>query len=135
MTPKTIFITGASSGIGLATALLFHKEGWNVIASMRSPDSAPGELTALDASRFLLIKCDVLNLASIRAAVDASIQRFGQVDWVVNNAAFAAGGVFEAIPRQIAVEQMDTNVTCKGYRPNGRHTSISPPPSPYCLQC
>jgi NAD(P)-dependent dehydrogenase (short-subunit alcohol dehydrogenase family) len=35
---KTVFITGTSSGIGLATALYFYEQGWNVIATMRNPE-------------------------------------------------------------------------------------------------
>jgi NAD(P)-dependent dehydrogenase (short-subunit alcohol dehydrogenase family) len=44
---KTILITGSSSGIGRATAKLFHDKGWNVIATMRAPEKE-AELTNLD---------------------------------------------------------------------------------------
>jgi NADP-dependent 3-hydroxy acid dehydrogenase YdfG len=40
----TVMITGASSGIGLETALIFHEKGWNVIATMRSPESRKTKL-------------------------------------------------------------------------------------------
>ena len=54
---KTILITGASSGIGKATARRFQAEGWNVIATMRSPERE-SELTSLD--RVLVARLDVL---------------------------------------------------------------------------
>lgn len=62
---KTIFITGASSGIGKATAKLFQQKGWNVIATMRTPEKE-AELTELDNT--LVTQLDVLDLASIQNA-------------------------------------------------------------------
>ena len=67
---KTLLITGASSGIGKAAARRFQAAGWNVIASMRSPERET-ELTALDG--VLVTRLDVLDVASIGAAVDAVI--------------------------------------------------------------
>ncbi|KIJ35168.1 hypothetical protein M422DRAFT_51588 [Sphaerobolus stellatus SS14] len=124
MSSKTIFITGASSGIGLATPVLFYTEGWNVVAAMRSLDKASTELTSLDTSRLLITECDVLNLPSIQAAVAATMERFGKVNWVVNNAGFALLGVFEATPREKVLEQINTNVIGEL---NGRDKSLPPP--------
>lgn len=59
---RTLFITGASSGIGRATALYFHARGWNVVATMRNPDAA-GDLAALD--HVLVAQLDVLDGSSI----------------------------------------------------------------------
>ena len=67
---KTIFITGASSGIGKETALLFQSKGWNVVATMRNPAVAE-ELQGLN--NILVLPLDVLNLNSIQAAVDQAI--------------------------------------------------------------
>ena len=47
---KTILITGASSGIGKATAIFFQAKGWNVVATMRTPDKE-SELTQLPLGR------------------------------------------------------------------------------------
>ena len=65
--PKTVLITGASSGIGLATAQQFQRQGWNVVATMRSPDKAPETLTSLE--RVLCLRLDVTQPETIKAAI------------------------------------------------------------------
>ena len=104
---KTILITGASSGIGKATAKHFHGKGWNVVATMRSP-SKEEELTKLD--DLLVTRLDVTDTASIEGAVDAGLSRFGSIDVLVNNAGYAAYGPLEAFPMDRIRRQFDTNV-------------------------
>lgn len=104
---KTIMITGSSSGIGKTTAKLFQERGWNVMATMRSPDKET-ELTELD--NVLVTKLDVADRDSIREAVDAGIARFGQIDVLMNNAGFAVYGPLEAISSEAIREQFETNV-------------------------
>ena len=82
----TILITGASSGIGLATAQRFHAEGWNVIATMRDP-AASG---LADLNDVLVTRLDVTDNASIVEAVSAGIDRFGAIDVLLNNAGYGA---------------------------------------------
>ncbi|MCA9561516.1 MAG: SDR family oxidoreductase [Myxococcales bacterium] len=104
---QTVFITGASSGIGRATAHHFHQRGWNVVASMRSPDKA-GDLA--DSERLLVTRLDVLDAASIASARDAAFERFGRVDVLVNNAGYGAYGPLEAFTMERIERQFDTNV-------------------------
>lgn len=104
---NTILITGASSGIGKATARRFQAEGWNVIATMRSPERE-SELTSLD--RVLVTRLDVLDLASIKSAVGAGLQRFGRIDVLLNNAGYGAYGPLEATPLDKVRRQFDVNV-------------------------
>lgn len=104
---KTILITGASSGIGKATSLHFQKHGWNVIATMRSPEKE-SELNKLE--NVHLEKLDVLDLASIEQAIANGIERFGQIDALVNNAGYGAYGPLESFPRENIVRQFNTNV-------------------------
>jgi NAD(P)-dependent dehydrogenase (short-subunit alcohol dehydrogenase family) len=101
---KTVLITGASSGIGKATATLFADKGWNVVATMRQPDSG------LKQDTVLVVKLDVTDPRSIREAIDAGVARFGKIDLLINNAGYGQYGLFEAIPREKVQEQFDVNV-------------------------
>lgn len=108
---KTVLITGASSGIGRATALYFQKQGWNVVATMRSPDKEidrADSLAKLD--RLTCLKLDVTDYQTITEAVSETISRFGVIDVLVNNAGYGMLGAFEtSTPAQIQ-RQFETNV-------------------------
>lgn len=104
---KTVLITGASSGIGLATAKHFQQQGWNVAASMRNPADQP------ELARLPNVICPVLDVTkpeSIRQAVDATLDRFGKIDVVVNNAGYALMGAFETCDTEQVRRQFETNV-------------------------
>lgn len=104
---KTILITGASSGIGKATAKFFHEKGWNVIATMRSPEKEE-ELTELD--NVLVTRLDVQDHDSIASAMETGIERFGKIDVLLNNAGYGSYGVLEATPIEKIRRQFDVNV-------------------------
>lgn len=104
---KTVLITGASSGFGKETALRFQREGYNVVATMRSPEK-DNELGQM--ANVLILKLDVTDQKSIDSAVDAALERFGAIDVLVNNAGYGLIGVFEAsTPEQISA-QYNVNV-------------------------
>jgi NAD(P)-dependent dehydrogenase (short-subunit alcohol dehydrogenase family) len=98
---KTVLITGCSSGYGLETARHFLTQGWNVVATMRTPreDLFP----ASPCLRVLLL--DVTQPDSIARAVDAA----GPVDVLVNNAGIGLFGAFEATPMSTVREVFETN--------------------------
>jgi NADP-dependent 3-hydroxy acid dehydrogenase YdfG len=104
---KTILITGASSGIGKDTAKYFQSKGWNVVATMRSPENEK-ELKALDS--VLVTKLDVLELNTIDDAIENGIKRFGKIDVLLNNAGYGAYGPLESFPREKILRQFNTNV-------------------------
>jgi NAD(P)-dependent dehydrogenase (short-subunit alcohol dehydrogenase family) len=104
---KTVLITGASSGFGKAAAKLFHTNGWNVIATMRSPEKET-ELAAL--SNVFLARLDVTDKLSIQNAVAAGIEKFGKIDVLVNNAGYGALGAFEAATEEQVKQQFDVNL-------------------------
>ncbi len=106
MTTKTVLITGASSGIGHATAQHFHQHGWNVVATMRAPDDS--DLHQLENA--LVTRLDVTDLDSIDAAVQAALDRFDGIDVLVNNAGYDTFGALEAVPRDAMVRQINTNL-------------------------
>jgi NAD(P)-dependent dehydrogenase (short-subunit alcohol dehydrogenase family) len=105
---KTVLITGCSSGFGRATALHFHEQGWNVVATMRAPDRHRASLPASD--RFRVLALDVTSRTSIDAAVREGIEAFGGLDVAVNNAGIGLFGALEATPERTAREVFETNV-------------------------
>jgi NAD(P)-dependent dehydrogenase (short-subunit alcohol dehydrogenase family) len=104
---KVVLITGASSGIGLHTAKLFQTKDWKVAATMRTPENATDLQTIVDVECFRL---DVTNGESIKSAIAATLEKFGRIDAVVNNAGFAVVGPFEAATQEQIELQMQTNV-------------------------
>src|SRR6185369_11686036 len=98
---KNVLITGCSSGYGLETARHFHAQGWNVLATMRTPraDVLPRS------ERLRVLPLDVTNQASIAAALAAS----GPVDVLVNNAGIGLFGAFEVTPMATVREVFETN--------------------------
>ena len=98
---KTVLITGCSSGYGLETARHFHAQGWNVIATMRTPRD--GVLPKSERLRVLAL--DVTEPRSIEAALQAS----GPIDVLVNNAGIGFIGALEATPMAKVRQIFETN--------------------------
>jgi NAD(P)-dependent dehydrogenase (short-subunit alcohol dehydrogenase family) len=98
---NTVLITGCSSGYGLETARHFHSQGWNVVATMRTPR----EDVLRSSERLHVRALDVTDPESIAAALEAS----GPIDVLVNNAGIGAIGAFEATPMATARELFETN--------------------------
>ncbi|GLI84147.1 short-chain dehydrogenase/reductase [Rossellomorea marisflavi] len=107
MTAKTIVITGASSGIGKATALYFAENGWNVAATMRSPEK---EIELKKNGNIQIYRLDVTDHGSIEAARDQILSDFPKVDAVLNNAGFGLMGPFELAEDDQIRKQFEVNV-------------------------
>lgn len=103
---QTVLITGASSGIGKATARHFATQGWNVAATMRNPDDGKD----LAGENVLVAPLDLLKSDTIHDATAATIERFGAIDVLVNNAGYGAYGPLEATPQSVIQRQFDVNV-------------------------
>jgi NAD(P)-dependent dehydrogenase (short-subunit alcohol dehydrogenase family) len=103
---KTVLITGTSSGYGKATAELFLKRGWNVVASMRKPKP---EIFGTQIDRLKLLPLDVTDPESITRAISAGTAAFGTIDVLVNNAGIGVVGAFEATPMTTVREVFETN--------------------------
>lgn len=103
---KTIFITGASAGLGKAAARLFQAKGWNVIATMRNPEKET-ELAALP--NVTVMKLDVTDAQQIEATVRKAMELHA-VDVVLNNAGYGLIGVLEGLSDEQIVRQLNTNL-------------------------
>ena len=104
---RVVLITGASSGIGKETAKLFQTKDWKVAATMRDPESADDLRNIVDLE---CIRLDVTDTGSVRSAIAETLEKFGRIDVVVNNAGYAAVGPFEAATPAQVERQFQTNV-------------------------
>jgi len=111
-----VLITGASSGIGLATTLELARAGHTVFATMRDPQGKnaknAAELLALASRESLSIftlECDVTSDSSVELAVRSAITQSGRIDVAINNAGYGLIGLAEAVTTKQAQQIMDTN--------------------------
>ena len=104
---KTILITGSSSGLGKAAAKLFQAHGWNVAATMRKPENET-ELNELE--NVQLFRLDVTDEESISEAVAGTLEAFGGIDVLLNNAGYGLAGPFESATKAQIRRQFDTNL-------------------------
>ncbi len=107
MTDRTVLITGCSTGFGKLAAKTFRANGWNVVATMRSPEKET-DLVGLDG--VLVTKLDVKDPESIDAAFERGIADFGAIDAVVNNAGYGSNALFEQSPDDSVRDIYETNV-------------------------
>jgi NAD(P)-dependent dehydrogenase (short-subunit alcohol dehydrogenase family) len=103
---KTIFITGASTGLGKAAAKLFASRGWRVIATMRKPEN---EKELSSTPNVTLLPLDVTNAEQIKETAQKAIAS-GNIDVVFNNAGYGLIGPLEAISDEQIVRQLNTNL-------------------------
>lgn len=92
---KTLVITGASSGIGAATARAAAADGWNVVLAARTLDKLEALTEEIGADRALPVQVDVTEYADLERLVATAVDRFGQIDAVFANAGFGAARGFE----------------------------------------
>jgi NAD(P)-dependent dehydrogenase (short-subunit alcohol dehydrogenase family) len=105
----TVLITGASTGIGRATALHLAGTGWTVLAGVRKV--ADGEALVADGGeRVVPIVLDVTDPAQIAATVERVDEDGGRLDALVNNAGIGYGGPLELIPIDDLRHQLEVNV-------------------------
>ena len=120
-TGKTIFMTGASSGLGRATAKLFASRGWKVIATMRNPER-DAELKNI--SGVTLMSLDITDPQQIKTAAEQAVAIHG-IDVVFNNAGYGLAGPLEGLADEQIIRMVNTNLmgtirTTKAFIPHFR---------------
>jgi NAD(P)-dependent dehydrogenase (short-subunit alcohol dehydrogenase family) len=110
---KTALITGASKGIGYGIAQALIKQGVNVAVTSRSLQAAEDAANKLDTenAKVLGLKADVRNLIDQEEAVRRTVEKFGQLDYVIANAGVGHFGSIGEITDREWRETLDTNLT------------------------
>jgi NAD(P)-dependent dehydrogenase (short-subunit alcohol dehydrogenase family) len=91
---KVALITGGNSGIGKETAILFAREGATVVIAARNPDKGRQVVAEIEAlgGTALFVQCDVRSASDCQRSVDITLERFGRLDVLVNNAGVVLAG-------------------------------------------
>lgn len=104
--PRVVLITGASSGIGKATALRLIKDGHIVYGAARRME----KMTDISDAGGTAIGMDICDEDEIRAAVERILSDHGRIDVLINNAGFAINGAIEQVPITDARRQFEVNL-------------------------
>jgi NAD(P)-dependent dehydrogenase (short-subunit alcohol dehydrogenase family) len=107
---QVVLITGASSGIGRATAVEFARRGAKLVLGSRNEDTVQDLLLELGNDTVVFRRTDVTKAADAKALVALALERFGRLDVAVNNAALEARGTIEAFDEELYGRVFDTNV-------------------------
>jgi NAD(P)-dependent dehydrogenase (short-subunit alcohol dehydrogenase family) len=107
-TKKVWFVTGAGRGMGVDIAKAALATGNAVVATGRNTDTVSKAIGQAD--DLLVVKLDITDPASVQAAVDAAVERFGRIDVLVNNAGNFYAGFFEEISPDDFRAQLETNL-------------------------
>ena len=113
--PRSVVVTGASRGLGLASATRLYALGWRVVGAMRSPDVGLGRLraatgAAADDPRLIGVRLDLDDASSIAEAAAAIEEAVGAPDALVHNAGIAAAGSVEEMPSEAFERLFSTNL-------------------------
>jgi NAD(P)-dependent dehydrogenase (short-subunit alcohol dehydrogenase family) len=113
--PRTVVITGASRGLGFASAKHLYGQGWRVVAAMRSPDTGLASLRQAtgardDDDRLIAVQLDLTDPASITAAAKSVLEAVGAPDALVHNAGISAAGMVEEASIELWERMFATHV-------------------------
>jgi NAD(P)-dependent dehydrogenase (short-subunit alcohol dehydrogenase family) len=112
---RTVVITGAARGLGFASAVRLYREGWRVVAAVRTPDRAMPLLREAtgardDDDRLIGVQLDLMDAASISAAAKVIEERVGAPYALVHNAGISAAGMVEETDMQLWQNMFATHV-------------------------
>lgn len=109
--PRVVIVTGASSGIGRATAVLLSRQGATVVLASRSEAALLEAQAECRARTTLVVPTDVSDRASVTKLFAAAVDAYGRVDVVVHSAAVLAYGRFEDVPPEVFDAAIATTLT------------------------
>lgn len=109
MQNKVVVITGASSGIGKALAQKYATEGWNLVLAARRLELLQEIEKLFPEVNFLLVKTDVTNEMDCKNLIDRTIEEFGRIDILINNAGISMRALLENVDLQVIRKVMDVN--------------------------
>lgn len=112
---RSVVVTGASRGLGLASAAHLYRQGWRVVAAMRSVDTGMAALraetgAAVDDPRLIGVRLDLVDAVSVAAAAAAIETAVGAPDAVVHNAGIASAGTVEETPMELWHQMFETHL-------------------------
>jgi NAD(P)-dependent dehydrogenase (short-subunit alcohol dehydrogenase family) len=113
--PRSVVITGASRGLGLASAIRLYKQGWRVVGAMRTPEVGLERIrqetgAAPDDPRLIGVQLDLTDPESLKHAGDAVVDAVGAPHAVVHNAGVNALGFVEETPDDAWAQVFSTNL-------------------------
>lgn len=108
-TKKVWFVTGASKGLGLTLVKRLLAEGYSVAATSRNISELQKAVSE-ENSTFLPLEVDLINENSVEKAVSKTVEKFGKLDVIVNNAGYGQLGTLEEISDLESRQNFDTNV-------------------------
>ncbi|RAV10357.1 short-chain dehydrogenase/reductase [Mycolicibacterium sp. GF69] len=113
--PRSIVITGASRGLGLASATQLYRQGWRVVAAMRSVETGMQRLragtgAAADDPNLIGVTLDLTDAASIETAAKSIEEAVGAPYALVHNAGISAAGMVEETPVSLWEQMFATNI-------------------------
>ncbi|WP_342646365.1 SDR family NAD(P)-dependent oxidoreductase [Mucilaginibacter sp. CSA2-8R] len=110
MNKKVWYVTGASKGLGLALVKKLLANGYRVAATSRSAEALKSAVGAVEGDAFLPLGVDLTDAGSVSASIKQTVEHFGTIDVVVNNAGFGIGGSVEELSEQEVAESFNVNV-------------------------
>ncbi|MEE2878050.1 MAG: SDR family oxidoreductase [Pseudomonadota bacterium] len=108
---KTVIVTGAGSGIGAATAKRFSSDGWNVVLNGRTRPKLEKIARDLPDARTLIVEGDVSRAEDAQLLIDQTVDKFGRLDALINNAGVASMGVPGELSLEDFEKMMSVNVS------------------------
>lgn len=108
---KVVIITGASMGIGAATARVFAQQGAKLVLAARSADTLAAVAKSLPAqTETLIVPTDMTDQAQVKALIDTAYERFGRIDILINNAGQSAVGTVATINPDLYRQIIELNL-------------------------